>query len=809
MKKILSLVLTLCIMLTVCSAGFMTITVSAVEKIEGSEVTWSFDYTSKTLTFSGKGNIPDYDTYEDENGKSTIPWAGCAYNTVEFGKEITGIGNYALRKSSDLVAVIIPETIKKIGNGAFSNSLVLKSVTVKNGVTEISDGAFMGCTALSTVELPTGITRIGKNTFYKCTALKAITIPDSVKTIDISAFNTCTSLETFTAPKSLETIGDRAFYCCEMLKNVTYGDKLTSIGVSAFDNTAVEAFNAPKTLKTIGDGAFTGCKNLAVVTLGENVESIGANAFDGCSALKEITLPAGIQKIASATFSGCNSLEKVLIPEGIQTIEDEAFSLCTSLKTVRIPYSVKTIGTKALGYGKRGKLISDFKVTGYDGTAAQKYAADNKIGFTSLGDPLAKSGNAGDKITWKIDENVVLVFTGSGAVADYSIYNMPVYLNSEIQEIVIDDGITAIGAYSLFGNFGDIFVVSEKVTSIGEKAIGYYFDEVGRIVKIKDFKIVGYKGTAAETYAKNNGFAFIAIVDDGSCGEKSTWDYDKASKTLTISGEGKADMNYDEASVPSFIAEGYPVEKVVIKEGIKEIAENGFLDIENGDGKITFRIPKSVTTIGDHAIGFSEDIVLNDDNTEVSNFILNKNCIIEGYAATAAETYAAKNGIDFVTLDPTVDPPATADTTFKLSDKATICTLDEKAKIIKIYAQNATQEKIMADFIIGKDLVVSEIKKVTTGTTLKTSYSASVSNTYTFALMGDANGDGAVNSADALCVLRHSVALSTLAGANLVAADLDANNNVNSSDALRILRISVGLEDLGSLYPKAAAPSKP
>ena len=68
MKKITSLLLSLCILLTVCSAGFVTITASAAEKIEGSEVTWSFDYQNKTLTFDGKGDIPNYDTYEDENG---------------------------------------------------------------------------------------------------------------------------------------------------------------------------------------------------------------------------------------------------------------------------------------------------------------------------------------------------------------------------------------------------------------------------------------------------------------------------------------------------------------------------------------------------------------------------------------------------------------------------------------------------------------------------------------------------------------------------------------------------------------------
>lgn len=177
MKKITSLLLSLCILLTVCSAGFVTITASAAEKIEGSEVTWSFDYQNKTLTFDGKGDIPNYDTYEDENGLSLIPWAGCDYNTVEFGKEITGIGNYALRKSLSLVTVTIPSTVTKIGKEAFSNCLALKSVTIRPGITEISDGAFTGCTGLTTVELPDGITTIGLNSFYKVHVAKAYQHP--------------------------------------------------------------------------------------------------------------------------------------------------------------------------------------------------------------------------------------------------------------------------------------------------------------------------------------------------------------------------------------------------------------------------------------------------------------------------------------------------------------------------------------------------------------------------------------------------------------------------------------------------------
>ena len=58
--------------------------------------------------------------------------------------------------------------------------------------------------------------------------------------------------------------------------------------------------------------------------------------------------------------------------------------------------------------------------------------------------------------------------------------------------------------------------------------------------------------------------------------------------------------------------------------------------------------------------------------------------------------------------------------------------------------------------------------------------------------VGDVNGDGKVNSSDALAVLRYSVGLST-GIKDMKPGDIDHNGKINSNDALIILRISVGL----------------
>ena len=44
---------------------------------------------------------------------------------------------------------------------------------------------------------------------------------------------------------------------------------------------------------------------------------------------------------------------------------------------------------------------------------------------------------------------------------------------------------------------------------IGDRAFGYYYDDNWNLTKIENFTIYGVKGSAAETYAVENGFKFI------------------------------------------------------------------------------------------------------------------------------------------------------------------------------------------------------------------------------------------------------------------------------------------------------------
>lgn len=62
-------------------------------------------------------------------------------------------------------------------------------------------------------------------------------------------------------------------------------------------------------------------------------------------------------------------------------------------------------------------------------------------------------------------------------------------------------------------------------------------------------------------------------------------------------------------------------------------------------------------------------------------------------------------------------------------------------------------------------------------------------------LLGDVNGNGEVNSTDAVLILQYVVDLITESDLNLAAADVNGNGEVNSTDAVLILQYVVGLVD--------------
>ena len=89
------------------------------------------------------------------------------------------------------------------------------------------------------------------------------------------------------------------------------------------------------------------------------------------------------------------------------------------------------------------------------------------------------------------------------------------YFCKNIEEVIIPNTVEKIGENAFLGCRSlKSVTIPASVTSIGEKAFGYYTTEKNEYKKYDGFTIYGYSGTAAETYAEENGFTFIPLEDN-------------------------------------------------------------------------------------------------------------------------------------------------------------------------------------------------------------------------------------------------------------------------------------------------------
>ena len=575
---------------------------------------------------------------------------GCtALTSVTLPEGLQTIGASAFLGCS-LTNVTLPNSVTTMGEAAFHNCVSLTNVTLSDKLTTIGKSAFNGCSQLKNVTLPNSVTTMGESAFSSCTALTNVTLSDKLTTIEERAFKGCSQLKNVTIPNSVTTIGNGAFAQCTALKEVNvFWDTPLTISADAFQGIELNkvklyvpagkkgAYQAAdvwkgfdvqeipggnlsgglhwqyipstKTLSITGSGKmpdFNGINQpwnafrtqIETVTIGAGVTSVGEMAFIGCRALKSVTLSAGLQTIKENAFLGCTALKSVTLPAGLQTLGVAAFSGCDALTRIELPASLETIGTNALDAPGLTEIKVQTSNTHFEAAEGVLY---NKGQTTLLRYPRKKPG-----ATFAVPASVTTI--------EVYAFNKCAALES----ITLPDALETIG-YDAFNECTALksITIPKKVGTIGDFAFR-------RSTGLKDVTVfwntpltlppgvfagitpptsvtLHVPGGTGEAYQGKDVWKELTIEELpwGDFDNGLHWEYDAATRTLTITGTG--DMpDFADTDAQPWKDVRNEIEKVKIGAGVNHVGKYAFTNCAK---LATVTLPEGLETIGNYAFG--------------------------------------------------------------------------------------------------------------------------------------------------------------------------------------------------------------
>lgn len=592
----------------------------------GAKVEWMVS-TDYRLFIWGSGEMDDF-TYDD-NGNNTRPWEQYRERIWYFA---------------------VQDNVTHIGAYAFAE-MHLSSFNLTNAIVSIGEGAF-------------------ENTSYE-----RITFSGKLTTIGEDAFRQSWNLTTITLPGTLKSISD-CFWQCYSLQTIKFGGTSAQWEAAGGDNiylplgTTVQCTDRNLTRSYSGqsedglnwklthDGTLTISGSGPMTDYELYPDSPFSNAPWGEHywRIKKIVISEGVTHVGDVAFCHGQSVASVSLPSTLISIGWSSFFSCQSLSDITIPASVTKIGPEAFfQYSDNGAFHTDIH---YKGTAQQWYQAGGNSAynpqFTTVycqGKALSTtSGQCGDNATWYFADGT-LTIKGSGAIYDYEYIQedfraystAPWWAWDEVKHVVVEEGITHIGAYAF-----SILVGAESVSlpnslkSIGDDAffgigvsslvipdnvteIGYYafnacnnletitlpagLREIGPcFIESPNLQTITFKGTMDQWIACGGGAStfpattkVICAQNDtlngsGTCDDGLTWTLDNNGK-LTISGSGEmADYYYDDNDIPTAPWAKYRsmIRSIEIRSGVTYIGAWAFEDTNI----TSLTIPGSVKTIG-------------------------------------------------------------------------------------------------------------------------------------------------------------------------------------------------------------------
>ena len=348
---------------------------------------------------------------------------GCSWN---------GLGG------SNIVSVVIPDSVTYIDDFAFSGCLYLEKVVMSKNVTCIGSMAFLGCVSLKTITIPQGST-VGSRTFEGCESLEYIYVEEG--------------------NPWLESI-DGNLYSADgkIMYQYAYGKTDTT-------------FELPAGVTEIRHFAFSGAKALKHIVLNSELIQIGSGVFRDCDSLESITIPSSIMRIGDESE-----------PIDALSNADWVFGRCENLTTINYSGTVEMWGQIQLEmvwddsnhtiYCTDGEIAKDGTVTYYN-TAIEELAYE----LNADGQSYSVVGIG----TWT-NPNVVIPDTYNG---------LPVTsIQSEAFSAVI------IATYEPIDTFIVSVTIPETVTFIGD----YAFYDCALLEKVNIPNSVKYIGLEAFSF---------------------------------------------------------------------------------------------------------------------------------------------------------------------------------------------------------------------------------------------------------------------------------------------------------------------
>ena len=468
--------------------------------------------------------------------------------------------------------------------------------------------------------------------------VQEIHITERVSYIGANAFSGFINATYVVIRPQVTSIGARAFYDCQ------------NLNISTLEGVDLN-------VTSIGDYAFYHCYKLTKAPFCNKLTSIGTSAFEGCK-LPEIVIPNSVTTIGSRAFTGCTSATKIIIGNGVTTIGNMAFGYPGSnMNTIVIGSNVTSIGANSFYESNFVKDVYFYadpsKLTWFDsgnnfawsGTRVHVYSLSDWNHFVAMnhynyvGD-LAGKG-VPDQVLWSYDGAGTMFVSGTGNMADiYQVMACPWDSHkNDITRVVIEDGVTSIGAGCFLGypNLSSVDVhVSMK--SIGMNA----FRDCQNLKSItlgKNVTTIGsdafYNCTAMEdVYCyvlpqnHENEMSWAADLDKAFKGDGSTkfhvynvpdwslifpnvranfdsylagneapdrvlWSHDGVG-TMTFSGTGNM-ADYEIIQNRPWHGVQNSITRAVIEEGVERIGTDAFYGF---DKLASVEIPNTVTSIG-------------------------------------------------------------------------------------------------------------------------------------------------------------------------------------------------------------------